>query len=183
MRKVKLLFVALAAIFVTVLTQGTYAYYTTVGRSSNVITSGNIQFKIHEKTDSGADFPKDGVYIVPGDIVSKRVYFESLCTHPFYLRVKIVKGVYSSELSAEELLNLNVDEANWTLHDGYYYFNGIVEPGMSTPEIFSKVEIVGDKIGNEHLGKLFQITVEAYAVQSENNPANNPWEAAGWPLE
>ena len=183
MNKAKLLFVAIAAIIVTMFSQGTYAYYTTIGRATNVVTSGNIQFKIHEKTDSGSDFPADGVYIVPGDIVSKKVYFENTCNHPFYLRVKLIKGIEGSELSAEELLKLDIDEQNWTFVDGYYYYNTVVEPGSTTPVLFSKVEIVGDKVDNSYLGKILQLTVDASATQSENNPALHPWTSLGWPVD
>jgi hypothetical protein len=30
---------------------------------------------------------------------------------------------------------------------------------------------------------MLSLTVNAYAVQSENNPAEHPWDAAGWPAE
>ena len=81
--KLKTATVALIAVILTFFSQGTLAYYSTVGKATNVVTSGNIQFIIHEKTDAGTDFPKEGVYIVPGDIVSKRVSIESDCEHPF----------------------------------------------------------------------------------------------------
>ena len=91
--KMKCSVVAFVAIIITFLSQGTLAYYQTVGNATNVITSGNIQFIIHETTDQGMEFPKEGVYIVPGDIVSKKVNIESDCEHPFYLRVKMVYGI------------------------------------------------------------------------------------------
>lgn len=183
MGKTKLLLAAIAAIVVTFFTQGTLAYYSTVGRATNVITSGDIQFIIHERTDSGTEFPAEGVYIVPGDIVSKQVSVENVCTHPFYLRVKIIKGLEGSELSVEDCFKLDIDETNWTYVDGYYYYNSIVEPGATTPEVFTKVEIVGNKVDNSYIGKTLQLTVAAHAVQSENNPAATPWEAAGWPQD
>ena len=74
--KLKFLTIAFIAIVLTFNTQGALAYYSTVGKATNVVTSGNIQFIIHEKTDQGTDFPKEGVYIVPGDIVSKEVSIE-----------------------------------------------------------------------------------------------------------
>ena len=40
--KSRLLLIALAAILATVLTQPTLAYYTTVGKATNVVTSGSI---------------------------------------------------------------------------------------------------------------------------------------------
>lgn len=183
--KLKFLTIAFTAIVLTFNTQGTLAYYSTVGKATNVVTSGNIQFIIHEKTDQGTDFPKEGVYIVPGDIVSKEVSIESDCEHPFYLRVKVVYGVDSQELSADECFKLNINEEYWQLVDGWYYYKGIVNPGETTPNVFSHVEIVGSKVDNNYLGKTLTLSVIAHAVQSENNPVNgtDTFAASGWPQE
>ena len=183
--KIKITVIMLAAIIVTMMGQATLAYYSTVGTATNVVTSGNIQFIIHEKTDQGTDFPKEGVYIVPGDIVSKEVSIESGCEHPFYLRVKVVYGVDSQELSADECFKLNINEEYWQLVDGWYYYKGIVNPGETTPNVFSHVEIVGSKVDNNYLGKTLTLSVIAHAVQSENNPVNgtDTFAASGWPQE
>ena len=186
-RKIKIKFavVALVAIAITFLSQGTLAYYSTVGKATNVVTSGNIQLIIHEKTDAGTEFPKEGVYIVPGDIVSKKVSIENDCEHPFYLRVKMVYGVNSEELTAEDCFKLNINEEYWELHDGWYYYKGIVEPGETTPDVFSHVEMVGAKIDNSYIGKTLTLTVDAQALQSENNPITDGkvYTASGWPAE
>ena len=183
--KLKTATIALIAVILTFFSQGTLAYYSTVGKATNVVTSGNIQFIIHEKTDAGTDFPKEGVYIVPGDIVSKRVSIESDCEHPFYLRVKIVYGVDSKELSAEDCFKLNINEEFWEQYDGWYYYKGIVNPGETTPNVFSHVEIVGSKVDNSYIGKTLTLSVIAQAVQSENNPidGDDTFTASGWPKE
>ena len=183
--KLKIFVVALVASLMTFLSVSTHAYYQNIGKATNVVTSGNIRFKIHEMTDSGTEFPKEGVYIVPGDIVSKKVTVESDCDHPFYLRVKLVYGVDSQELTAEDCFKLNINEEHWTLHDGWYYYTGIVEPGDTTPEVFSHVEIVGSKVDNSYIGKTLTLTVKAQAVQSENNPIEDgeTFTASGWPKE
>ena len=182
---IKLLAVALAASVLTFMSQGTLAYYSTVGRATNVVTSGNIRFIIHETTDQGTEFAKDGVYIVPGDIVSKRVSIQSDCEHPFYLRVKLVYGVNSEELSAEDCFKLDINEEHWELHDGWYYYKGVVDPDETTPYVFSHVEIVGSKVDNSYIGKTLTLTVDAQAVQSENNPLTDDktYTALGWPKE
>lgn len=183
--KLKFVVVALVAVLLTFMSQTSLAYYSTVGKATNVVTSGNIQFKIHEMTDQGTAFPQEGVYIVPGDIVSKEVFIESDCSHPFYLRVKIVYGIDSLELTAEDCFKLNIDAQHWELHDGWYYYRDIVQPGESTPNVFSHVEIVGSKVDNSYIGKTLELTVVAQAVQSENNPIRdgNTFTAAGWPAE
>ena len=181
--KSKLMLIALAAILVTVLTQPSLAFYTTIGRATNVVTSGAIALQIHEKTADGSDFPAEGVYVIPGDIVSKQVSVENVCSHPFYLRVKLVSGSTNQALTPDECLKLDIDTANWTLRDGYYYYNRILQPGETTETLFTQVEIVGSKVDQTHGGSTLSLTVNAYAVQSEHNPADFPWEASGWPAD
>ena len=181
--KLRLATIALMAIFITLFSQESHAYYSTIGRATNVVTSGNISFEIHERTDQGTDFPEEGVYIMPGDIVSKQVSIENICEHPFYIRVKILYDVNSVELTSEDCFKLNINRDDWIEHEGWFYFNGIVEPGETTPLVFSEVEIVGEKVDNSYLGKTLTLTVAAHAVQSEHNEVANPWEASGWPEE
>lgn len=184
--RLKIFVVALVAAMMTFVSTSTLAFYSTVGRATNVVTSGNIQFIIHEMTDQGKEFPQEGVYIVPGDVVSKKVSIENDCEHPFYLRLKVVYGVNSQELSSEDCFKLNIDEEHWELNeDGWYYYNAVVEPGETTPEVFSHVEIVGSKVDNSYLGKTLTLTVRAQAVQSENNPITDgkTYTASGWPKD
>ena len=184
--KSRLTVIALVAIVLTLLTQGTLAYYTTIGTATNVITSGDLELTIREMTDQGTEFPAEGVYVIPGDVVSKVVTVENTCNHPFYLRVKLVYGIDSKELSDEDCFKLDINSENWILKDGWYYYNGILQPGEETPEVFSHVEIVGSKVDNSYIGKTLSLTVKAQAVQSENNPPatdDDVTSVAGWPAE
>lgn len=183
--KVRLFAIALCAIILTLIVQDSLAFYSVIGKATNVVTSGDIELQIHEMTDQGTAFPEEGVYIVPGDIVSKQVSIENVCDHPFYLRVKVIYGVDSQELSAEDCFKLNIDAENWHLQDGWYYYKGIVAPGQTTPNVFSHVEIVGSKVDQSYIGKTLTLTVRAQAVQSENNPVEDmkTYLASGWPAE
>lgn len=181
--KSRLLLIAFVAIFLTVLTQPTLAYYTTIGKATNVVTSGGIRLQIHEKTADGSEFPKEGVYVIPGDIVSKQVTVENVCNHPFFLRVKLVSGTTNEALTPDDCLKLDIDTVNWTYKDGYYYYNQILQPDETTPALFTQVEIVGSQVDQTHIGSTLRLTVNAYAVQSENNSAEHPWEASGWPAD
>lgn len=179
----KLLLIALVAIILTVLTQPTLAFYTTIGQATNVVTSGGIRLQIHEKTADGSDFPEEGVYVIPGDIVSKQVSVENVCEHPFYLRVKLVHEANNTTLSAEDAMKLDIDTQNWTYANGFYYYNQVLQPGEFTTTLFTQVEIVGSHVDQSHIGSTLHLKVNAYAVQSENNPADFPWNAAGWPTD
>lgn len=179
----KLCLVAVAAILATLLTQPTLAFYSIIGKATNVVTSGSIKLQIHETTADGTPFPIEGVYVIPGDIVSKQVSVGNVCDHPFYLRVKLVNGTTNETLDPAECLKLNIDTANWTEKDGYYYYNRILQPGERTETLFTQVEIVGNKLDQSHIGSTLSLTVRAYAVQSEHNPADHPWDADGWPMD
>ena len=181
--KIKTAVVAVVAALFAFMVQPTAAYYQTVGKATNVVTSGNLQFIIHETTDQGKEFPKEGVYVMPGQVVSKRVNIQSDCQYPFYLRVKMVYGIDSRELSSEDCFKLEIDETYWQLQDGWYYYKGVVEPGQTTPNVFSHVEIVGSEVDNSYIGKTLTLTVRAQAVQSQNNPIadGKTYTASGWP--
>ena len=58
-----------------------------------------------------------------------------------------------------------------------------MDPGETTKPFFNQVEIIGDKVDNDFIGSVLTLTVSAQAVQSENNPAENAWEALGWPAD
>lgn len=183
--KLKIAVVSLVAIALTFLMQGTLAFYSTVGKATNVVTSGDIELLIHEMTDQGTEFPEEGVYVIPGDVVSKQVSIENNCDHPFYLRVKLVYGIDSKELPVEECFKLNINEELWKEHEGWYYYTKVVEPHETTENVFSHVEIVGAQVDNSYIGKTLGLTVAAQAVQSENNPLTNGdvTTAQGWPKQ
>ena len=183
-QRIKLAVIAIVAIVATLLTQQTLAYYTTIGKATNVVTSGDIALTIIEKTDTGADFPASGVQVIPGDVVSKIVTVENSCDHPFYLRVKLVNSSTDPNLVAQDCLQVDLNTTSWTVGaDGFIYYNTILQPGQSTEPVFTQVEVVGEALGREDIGTTLDLTVKAYAVQSEHNSAEHPWDAAGWPAE
>lgn len=182
--KRRTLLIAVVAILFIFLTEPTVAYYATIGTATNVVTSGDIELTIHEMTADGSPFPTEGVRVIPGDVVSKVVTIENSCTHPFYLRVKLVDGISSEELSSKECFGIDINTEYWTLaEDGWIYYKTPLEAGMTSEPVFTQVEIVGAAVDNSYIGSTLSLTVKAQAVQSENNPAEYPWEVAGWPAE
>lgn len=184
MRKTRLLLVVicLAAILTTLISQNTLAFYTVVGRATNVVTTGELKLAIHETNENGDPFPETGVYILPGQVVGKRVTVENVCDHPFWLRVRLVYGIEGSALPYEDILQVDLNTEKWTLRpDGYIYYNSILEPGQFTEPVFTQVQVAGEKLDLSYAGSTLTLTVDAYGVQSQNNPADAPWEAAGWP--
>lgn len=181
MKKIKLrtLVISIALILSTYFSQETLAYYTVGGVATNVVTSGGVKLQIHEETADGTAFPEKGVYVEPGDVVSKRVSVENISTQPFYLRVILISGVEKSSLSGDDAFDIDLNTTDWTLHeDGYIYYNSILQPGERTTPVFTEVGIAGRDVFR---GETLTLTVTAHATQSKNNPAEHPWDAAGWP--
>lgn len=179
----KLLLIAVAIILVALITQSTIAYYTVIGTATNVVTSGEIRMQIRETGADGKPFPKEGVEVIPGETVTKEVTVNNICGHPFWLRVELVQGSSKEQnLSAAKAMQiLDLNEKNWTLKGNYFYYNQILEPGKKTEPLFTKVHISGEAVDQHDVGTALTITVKAEAVQSEHNPAQNAWEASGWP--
>lgn len=181
-RKRKLTAAALIAVLLALCVQASLAYYTVRGTATNVVTSGGVQMQIHETTDNGKPFPREGISVIPGDVVTKKVFIENISGHPFWLRVQLVWGDDSHRLVAEDVLQImDLNETEWIAHEGYYYYHIPLQPEKSTEPLFEKVHLVGALVDQYDIGTALTISVKASAVQSENNPAANPWEASGWP--
>lgn len=168
--------IAVAAVFST----GTLAYFTAENKTRNAVTSGKVDFTIHEKTSEGKDFPSEGVRVMPGDTVSKIVTVENTGNAPMYLRVKLTKGVNDESLSAQDCLNIDINEKDWTLKDGYYYYNRAVGVGQTTEALFTEVNFDGESMDNAYRGKVFDLDIDASAVQTANN-GETVFDAVGWP--
>lgn len=181
-KKAGALLIAAVIILTLNFTRTTLAYYTIVGTATNVVTSGNIQLKIHEVTKDGTPFPTEGVKVFPGDKVSKEVSVENTCAQPFYLRLRLTNGIEGLQESVEEVFAFETNTADWTLReDGCYYYNKVLEPGQRTSPLFKEVEMVWEQMNGRFSGRTLTLTVTAEAVQSKNNPVDHPWEAQGWP--
>lgn len=183
-KSLKLTVIALVAVMLTLLAQSTLAYYNVVGKATNVVTSGGVEMVIHETTDGGKPFPREGISVIPGDVVTKEVSIENISGHPFWLRVQLVWGDNSDRLVAEDVLQImDLNETEWIANGDYFYYHLPLQPGSTTEPLFEKVHLVGALVDQNDIGTALTITVKASAVQSENNPAANPWEASGWPAE
>lgn len=183
--KLRLFIISFASIVITIIAQGTLAYYTALDRATNIVTSGDIELEIHETINGTDPFPEGGVYVMPGAVVGKQVNIENTGNNPFYLRVKVVYSVNSVELSADNCFKLHINPEHWQLVDGWYYYTDVVEPSEITPNVFSHVEIVGNEVDNSYIGHTLSLTVKAQAVQSKNNEVvgSNTYTALGWPEE
>lgn len=186
--KKKILLIATVLSLISILTIGTLAYFTAEEKASNVITSGNINIELQEKMldpDSGEeiDFPENGIVgAMPGDEISKIVRVKNIGDNDAYIRMKVESTVNDESggiLDTNPIL-LDLNATDWTLKDGYYYYNEILKNGEMSEPLFTTVTFDGDTMNNDYKNSRVSIEVTAYAVQSANN-GSTVLDAVGWP--
>ena len=79
------------------------------------------------------------------------------------------------------LLVLDIDTTKWTEKDGWYYYNEMLQPGDTTPPLFTAVSF-SENMPNLYQEATAKIDVKAQAVQAANN-GDTVLEAAGWPAD
>lgn len=197
--KRRLLITAVAVLALSLAAYATMAYLTGGVTAHNVITAGNVEIKLLDRaqTENGEiAFPPEGVQVMPGTTASKEVSVKNEASE-CWVRVKLVKEITLKNqetipVDQEQdplVLDLNVGEGSkqWTLANGYYYYNSPLAkgntPGDTTEKLFTTVTF--DKgMGNEYQNARLTIQVYAEAVQSANNPIppnGNVTQVLGWP--
>ena len=155
---------------IAILTAGTLAYFNAE------------EMKLHEEAEDGKPFPSEGVFgVMPDTDVAKKAYVENTGSVDMYVRIAIekeIQGESNRELGFENI-TLDLNTADWTEQDGYYYYNRALKPGEKTEPLFTMVRF-DKEMGNEYMNARLTIKVNAQAVQSRNN-TDSALTAAGWP--
>ncbi len=187
--KKKFLYIAAILICLSIITSGTLAYYTTSDTARNVITSGGVEVKVVEQqlvNGSLLPYPSQPIPVMPATTVSKIVSVQST-QQPAWVRMNYSLTVYNSngekmEISTEELnrvIVIETDDSNWTLKDGWWYYDTAIKSGETTKPLFEEVVFSGPHMDNKYQLCTVVIDVTAQAVQQANN-GNTVWEALGW---
>ena len=188
--KKKILYIAAIVICLSLITGGTYAYFTTSDTARNVITSGGIEVKVVEQqlvNGTLQPYPSQPIPVMPATTVSKIVSVQST-KQAAWVRMNYTLTVYDAEgkemeISADELAKVIVitpDATNWTLKDGWWYYNTAIKSGEMTKPLFEEVAFSGPYMDNKYQNSTVVIDVTAQAVQQANN-GNSALNALGWP--
>ncbi|EIF6157386.1 SipW-dependent biofilm matrix protein BsaA [Clostridium perfringens] len=196
MSKKKIIGLCIAGVLAVGSIGGSLAWFTSSDSVTNQFSTAstdkpsdpNSGIKIHE------DFkPEDADNTLPGDTVTKQVNVINKATYDQLIRVKIkkvwkdAKGNEKSDLDTKNI-NLNFEknltdsnkpeEGKWIEgSDGYYYYNGIVNPDGQTANLLESVTLSKD-ITNEFKGLKFDVVVDSEGVQAANGAVNDSWKDA-----
>ncbi len=179
----RLILVLTLAAIVLAAAGGSIAYFTVAATAHNVITAGNVRMALHDEAADGGVFSDKALNgMMPGDTADKIVYVENTGDNTFYTRIKVVCNAKSPEgkaLSAQ-VIAFDIDTASWQMgSDGWYYCLSGVDKGTRTKPLFTKVSFLPG-VGNDYTDANVSISIDAQAVQRDNN-GTTVWQAAGWP--
>lgn len=196
--KKKILVLALAAVFVSLLALGSAAYFTVEGRATNIITTGTVSLSLDEHLEEGkwTEIKDNDVTVawqlkdrvMPGMTVAKKPTLKNDGTQPFFLRAKVVKSVVAADKETAmpaDVVLIEFPEGWIEGNDGWLYYtpegSDAVAPGAEVV-LFDGVKLA-EEAGNPYQNSTVTITVQAQAVQVKNNPGETALTAQGWPQE
>ncbi len=165
---------------------GTYAYTVAEGTATNVITTGcvNIELKEYTLNEENERIPygNTAIAVIPTSKVDKIVNVENTGNQQVFVRVLVTITVNSETGEDFDLSNIIIDynSTDWTLKDGYWYYNNILDVADTTEDLFTSVEFSAN-MGNDFMNSTITINVKAEATQVANQTASNATEAVGWP--
>ncbi|HAT4134236.1 SipW-dependent biofilm matrix protein BsaA [Clostridium perfringens] len=196
MSKKKIIGLCIAGVLAVGSIGGSLAWFTSSDSITNPFSTAstdnpsnpNSGIKINEKFNK-----EEADNTLPGDKVTKQVNVSNKATYDQLIRVKIkkvwkdAKGNEKSDLDTKNI-NLNFEknltdsnkpeEGKWIEgSDGYYYYNGIVNPDGQTANLLESVTLSKD-ITNEFKGLNFDVVVASEGVQAANGAVNDSWKDA-----
>ncbi|MDY2582925.1 MAG: SipW-dependent biofilm matrix protein BsaA [Clostridium perfringens] len=196
MSKKKIIGLCIAGVLVVGSIGGSLAWFTSSDSVTNPFSTAstdnpsdpNSGIKINEKFNK-----EEADNTLPGDNVTKQVNVSNKATYDQLIRVKIkkvwkdAKGEEKSDLDTENII-LNFEknltdskdpkEGKWIEgSDGYYYYNGIVNPDGQTANLLESVTLSKDTT-NEFKGLKFDVIVDSEGVQAANGAVNDSWKDA-----
>lgn len=188
--KKKILYIAAVVLCLSLISGGTYAYYTAADTARNVITSGGVDITIEEwqQTPDGLiPYPAEPIAVMPATDVSKIITVRNADGRCFVrmkleLTLRCADGT-EMELTAEDLqkvIRLTMNTEDWTQKDGWWYYGSALETGEATEPLMTGVSFDGPNMTNEYQNCTVTIDVVAQAVQAANNNTS-ALEAIGWP--
>lgn len=192
--KKKILVLALAVVFVSLMALGSAAYFTVEGRATNIITTGTVSLSLDEHLEEGkwTEIKDNDVTVawqlkdrvMPGMTVAKKPTLKNDGTQPFFLRAKVqVTVTNGGEVLPSSVVLLQQMPSGWTEQDGWLYYmpegSDAVAPGTEVV-LFDGVKLA-EEAGNPYQNSTVTITVQAQAVQVKNNPGKTALTAQGWP--
>ena len=190
--KKKLLYIAAIIICLSIISGGTFAYFTADEIAHNVITTNQVEVEIitQQKQDGSIENGDNApIMIMPSKTVSKIVSVKGIEADS-WVRINYEIVIYNSEgnektisnQELEKIIRIEPDDKNWIEKNGWWYYKSALGAGETAMPLFETISFSGPDMGNEYQNCTIEIDITAQGVQKANN-GNSVMEAAGWPEE
>ena len=157
-----------AALVATTAISATLAYFTDTKEKTNTFTVGNVNITLTEPNWDG-EGSSDAPEAYPGEALKKDPTVTNVGKNPCFVRIK-VKGLDC--LGENNMITIEGLSNDWTLIDGYYYYNHVLPIKEATPALFQQIRIP-TSVTNGFNGN-YDVVVTAEAVQAQG--ARPSWD-------
>lgn len=192
MKKRNLMIFSVVVLVIALVAGGTAAWFTAEDDATNTFKAGTVEIVLHDLTlveDDGETFEQSFIEfepnfqnVNPGDEYSKIVRVENVGSKRAYVRVMLEpkwdlvgeEDIFPQDGGANVMWPadlVELDETNWKLIEGWYYYTRILEADDETENLFTGVSFEGEGMGNEYQGATFELSVKAEAVQASYDQA------------
>lgn len=179
----------------------TAAFTTRNVEADNIITFGSIKMQLLEtELVEGAEqtVPDGHTVKAQAGVASRIIRIKNIGANDMFVRARPVMTAVKADDSdpvvvGEETAKFTMNSASWTEgEDGWWYYNEPVAAaedgnGETTDELMSEIEFVGDFTNAVGPGGHFEFTVDAQAVQVDNQGSDGEevtaLTAVGWPAD
>lgn len=186
---------------------GTWAYFSTSVQTRNVITTGTIRITLNDSTEEaalradGSEGPTATLsHVMPGRAVDKAVSVTNSGTGDAWVRVKVDTAITSADGSTPLATTLTHDSLTESVvqfayqtenggkwlpgSDGFYYYTEPLATGSTTDDLFDTLTL-NKFLSNDYQGCTVDVDVNAQAVQVRNNTLRENQtvlDVQGWPV-
>ena len=177
----------------------TYAFTTRMAPAQNVLTFGSVQMRTimqEDQADGSLEEIPEGYEVrAPFGLASRVVTVQNMGASDMYVRarpvIQAVSEAGEDRGDASSVTEFHMDETGAWVEgkDGWWYYAERVsaadddsDAGEVTAPLMEGIEFVGDVYDLTGPGGSLEFTVEAQAVQADNN-GESALDAQGWPEE
>lgn len=163
--KKKTAILALALLLVAVIATGiTLASFTASVRTTNVVTTGNVNIDLMEEGRGPS------VHL-PTETVPRPVWVRNTGRNSAFIRVELTPvwqgGAAGFTPAPDAIEYLLADSGDWLRgEDGYWYYQKILEPGQDTSRLLEGYRIAPLAVDNAYSGLSVEVEVTAHAIQT-----------------
>lgn len=177
--KNKTLLSALSLICILSLIGGSFAFYSYEKTATNVFTSSSLDVELLTLKDVNGELvdASGDEDILPGVVIERIVKVKNISKEDAWIRVLVT---INDDIVKDNIIGFeDLNTADWTYKDGYYYYSKALKADETTSELFKGLRI-SEKLNNDYSNEKFSFKIEAQATQVKNN-GSSATDASGWP--